>query len=181
MFSNNKVLFQVQCIDRYLGDVQMGTKPVVTEGSLESGSKQTRVFRDVSRPLRHREVPLQLGGKWGNFIKPAVFDEVFCPNFGKTPLKSAQKDFLPNMLHLPKFYRRNSNDELLGMARDAPWNFRTAAVPFTSCIPVPQAQTVRQVSMRTILDLLETWVTPTAPSGICRKADKNADVSALQA
>ena len=82
------------------------------------------------------------------------------------------------MLHLPKFYRRNSHDELLGVAGDAPWNFRTAAAPFTHRIPAPQAQTVRQVSMRTILDLPETWLITTA--GFAEKLTKNADVSAHQ-
>ena len=68
---------------------------------------------------------------------------------------------------------------MLGIARDARYrNFRMAAVPFTPRIPAPLAQTVRHASMRTILDLLETWVN--YDSGLYRKADKNADVSALQ-
>ena len=77
------------------------------------------------------------------------------------------------MLHLPEFYRRNSHDELLGMACYAPWNFRTAAAPFSPRIPAPLAQTVRQVSMRTIPDLLETLLITTA--GFAEKLTKNAD------
>ena len=65
------------------------------------------------------------------------------------------------------------------MAGDARYrNFRTAAALFTPRILAPLAQTVRQGCMRTILHLLETWVN--YDSGLCRKADKNADVSALQ-
>ena len=129
----------------------------MTERGLESRSKQIRVLCNVSRPIRYREVPLLMSGKSENCTRPAVSAEVFCRNFVKTPLKPAQKGFPPNMLLLPKCYRINSHDELLGMARDAHYrNFRTT-VPFTPPIPAPLAQTVRQGSMRTILDFLETW------------------------
>ena len=43
--------FQVQGIDRYLTDLTNRHKPVVTEGSLGSGSKQIRALRSVRHPI----------------------------------------------------------------------------------------------------------------------------------
>ena len=81
-------------------------------------------------------------------------------------------DELLSML-LPKFSRRNSHDELRGMARDAHYiNFRTAAAPFTPHILAPLAQTVRQGSMRTILDFLEAWWWLITTAGFAEKLTK---------
>ena len=67
------------------------------------------------------------------------------------------------MLLFLKFYKRNGHYQLFGMAHDAHcWNSRTAAASFAPRISAPMAQTVRQGSMRAILDLLETWLIATA-------------------
>ena len=109
--------------------------------------------------MRYREVPLQMSGKAGNFIKPSVSAEVFCRNFGKTPLKAAQMDFLPNMSLLPKFYRKIVMTNCLAWRVTPVIGILERRLP--PRIPAPLAQTVRQGSMRDILDLLETWLITT--------------------